>query len=782
MTIVRRRFRIDGVVQGVGFRPFVERLARRHRLAGHVRNEAAIVLVEVEGRTAAVAGFERDLPDLAPPLARIDTITVSDIDVRSERDFRITPSRNDAVDAVIRVAPDAALCDDCRRELLDPTDRRFRHPFITCTNCGPRFTIIESLPYDRPNTTMKDFPMCEQCSQEYVDADDRRHHAQPIACPDCGPQLDYRSASETGAGSGTDAVLAGVLTDLAEGRIVAIKGVGGYHLAVDATIDSAVERLRTRKGRADKPFAVMVRDLDAAAQLAHVDENESRSLQSPAHPIVLLRARDDSPLSELVAPDNPLIGVMLSYSPLHRLLFEPVPDHAGVPAATALVMTSGNRSGEPICADDTDAFERLARIADSFCTHDRSIHRPCDDSVVRLVDGAELPIRRSRGYAPLPVRIPVPVAPTVAVGGELKNAVAVADGHHAWLSQHLGDMETLATVQAFERTSEELPAIYDIRTVRIAVDLHPDYHSTRWGRAHAESHHLDLVPVQHHHAHLASLMAEHDLDDGQDIIGYVFDGTGYGPDGTSWGGEILIGGYAKAERWGHLSPVLLPAGDSAANNPCRTALALLHAAGVEWSPDLAPARACGDDEITVLRTQLDRSLNCVTSSSMGRLFDAIASLLDVRHRITYEAQAAIELEILATQADTAAPMAFRIDGTTIDPDPIVRAVIAALDAGRDRAEIALGFHRAVADAIAGSAETIRAGRGLDVVGLTGGVFQNELLVRLSAAALRERGFTILTHRLVPPNDGGLALGQVLVAAFRGRIVEASSGRGDFVCV
>lgn len=782
---VRQRSLIRGVVQGVGFRPFVHQLATECQLSGFVRNETTHVCVEVEGTAGALSSFWTRLHTELPRLARIDGTDTIDIHCTADASFRIERSGPTELAASI-IPPDTAVCDECVAEMFADDDRRYRHPFITCTNCGPRFTIIDALPYDRPNTTMRGFPMCAACAAEYGDPADRRHHAQPIACPECGPTLSYERIDDVTVG--TDPVLARVQEDLAAGLIVAIKGLGGYHLAVDATNDEAVARLRERKSRADKPFAVMVSDLAAVRRIAIIDEHEAAVLESPAHPIVLMRA-SGSALSLAVAPGNPLVGVMLAYTPLHHLLFERVPGSPH-PAPTALVMTSGNLSEEPICFDDDDARRRLAHIADGFCCHDRPIHVPCDDSVVRVFDGMELPIRRSRGYAPLPIHLPMPLPPTLAVGGELKNTFALADGSTAWLSQHVGDMENHETLQAFQSSVERLSRMYALKPGLVAVDPHPGYQTQRWAtRALAtgtQGGDVVRVEVQHHHAHLASLMAEHALDGQMPIIGFVFDGTGFGTDATMWGGEVLIGDYADFIRWGHLKTVQLPGGDSAAHNPCRTALAHLHAAGIGWTPDVASVNACDQTELTVLARQLDRTTNCVASSSMGRLFDAVASLLDLRHRITYEAQAAIDLEALADAAPVVGrgdpTLELPVDGGTIDPGLLLRRLVDLIDSGCDRGALARAFHIAVAEAVAICAMRARDEQGINVVGLTGGVFQNVLLTRLSKARLNELGFEVLTHRVVPPNDGGLALGQLMVAAHRQRMKAPELEGREPLCV
>ena len=553
---VRHRIRVRGLVQGVGFRPFVYRLARDLQLDGHVGNDTDGVFVEAEGPEPSLDAFARRLRSDAPPLARIDTIEATAIaSTRADGGFRIIESHDvEGLPARTFVAPDAAVCEDCLNELADPTDRRYRYPFITCTNCGPRFTITLRLPYDRPNTTMADFELCPQCASEYEDPADRRFHAQPLACARCGPYVWFEH--RTGRVEGTDDVLAAAHHALAAGEIVAIKGLGGYHLACAASIDEPVRRLRERKGRVDKPFAVMVRDLAVARRLAEIDGGEANLLASPARPIVLVAARADSPLSALVAPANPLIGVMLPYTPLHHLLFAPVPRVSdGHAPPEVLVMTSGNLTDEPICFQDADARQRLGRIADAWIGHNRPIHVPCDDSVVRLVDGDELPIRRSRGYAPLPIRLPTSVAPALAVGGELKNAFCLAAGHDAWMSQHIGDMGSTETLVAFERSVQQFRDMYEIEPQRTVADAHPGYHTRHWAETRAGTD--DVVLVQHHHAHVVAVMAEHQLGVDSEVIGCAYDGTGYGTDGAIWGGEILRARYAGFDRIAHLRYVPL---------------------------------------------------------------------------------------------------------------------------------------------------------------------------------------------------------------------------------
>jgi hydrogenase maturation protein HypF len=776
--VIRRRVRVSGLVQGVGFRPYVHGLATELGLAGHVGNDTAGVFIEVEGERLAVEAFERRLPVEVPPLARVDAVDATTIAAVGELVFRITES---VADSQVRtfVAPDVAVCDDCLRELSDPGDRRYRYPFVNCTNCGPRFTITVRLPYDRPNTTMAGFAMCPDCAREYHDPADRRFHAQPVACPACGPRVWFDEPGSGLVARGTDAAVAAAQRALAERAVVAIKGLGGYHLACDARSHVAIGSLRDRKHRAAKPLAVMVRDLAVASRLAEVGDDEAALLTSPQRPIVLLRRRPDALLSPLVAPRNPLVGLMLPYTPLHHLLFRPVPgaNGAGAPVPDALVMTSGNLSDEPICHDDVDARQRLGALADAWLTHDRPIHVPCDDSVVRVVDGEVLPVRRSRGYAPLPVRLPFEAAAAVAVGGELKNTFCLASGRDAWMSQHIGDMGSVETLGAFTRTSRQFAEMYGVEGGRLVADLHPGYQTRRWAEDHAGDPLVTrdgtVALVQHHHAHVAAAMAEHGVPGGDRVIGVALDGTGYGTDGAIWGGEVLVASYAGFERSHHLRYVPLPGGDAAIRKPYRAALAHLWAAGVGWTRDLAPVRAAPPDELTVLRRQLERGVRCVPTSSMGRLFDAVSSLLDLRHVVSYEAQAAIELEAVAEldaldaldagSGDTPA-YRFPVRDGEIDPSPVVRAVIDDLRSGRPVGEVGARFHAAVAGMIAEVAEDVRARAGIDRVALTGGVFQNVLLVRLARRMLAARGFDVLTHRIVPPNDGGLALGQIAVAA------------------
>ncbi len=766
-SLDRVRFTVSGVVQGVGFRPFVHRLATDLGLAGFVGNDALAVFVEVQGRRDGLESFERRLRTDAPPMSVIFEVNREQIPLRGETGFAIVAS-SDSAGVRTLVSPDVATCGPCLTELFDQTNRRYRHPFITCTDCGPRFTIIRDLPYDRPATTMSGFPMCARCADEYTDVRNRRFHAQPIACPDCGPTLWFEADGIRV--HGPDASIEAAQRALVAGSIVAVKGVGGYHLACRADSADAVRTLRRRKSRDEKPFALLARDLAVARRLVTVDGDEERVLTDRTRPIVLLRRREGAPIADAVAPGNPLLGVLLPYTPIHHLLLEPVPD-SSVPAPDMIVLTSANISDEPLCFDDLDAKQRLPRLADAVLTHDRPIHVPCDDSVVRLIDGHELPIRRARGYAPLPVPLGQPLPPTLAVGGELKNTCCLIDGANAFCSAHIGDMGSIDTTRAFEQAVGQLTTLHRLSPQVICADAHPAYLTRSWAERHAgRAGEPDLHLVQHHHAHVVSLLAEHGRL-GEPVLGVAFDGTGYGDDGTIWGGEFLLMGadVSRYRRVGHLRTVALPGGDAAVRNPCRTALAYLSASGVAWQADLPPVAACTPAERTTVQAALTSGTGTVPCSSMGRLFDAVAALIGVRQRVGYEAQAAIELEICATTAKDgatgASDWAFRLDGDgVLDYRPVVQAIVRDLRAGIDPSVLAYRFHLAVADAVAEMAHRVLGDVPLPVVGLTGGVFQNVLLLRECRARLAAGGAEVLTHRRVPPNDGGLALGQAVVAA------------------
>ncbi|GAA4996073.1 carbamoyltransferase HypF [Yinghuangia aomiensis] len=773
----RRRVVVGGVVQGVGFRPFVYALATGLGLDGHVTNTGDGVLVEIEGPAEVLDLFCTRIRSEAPPLARVASVVAEPLTPVGAAGFAIAPT----VQGTARTLcpPDTATCADCLAELADPADRRHRHPFITCTNCGPRYTIVTGLPYDRAATTMAGFAMCPDCAREYADPADRRFHAQPIACHACGPRLSL-VVPDASVREGDAAVVA-ARAMLADGAILAVKGIGGYHLACDARNPDAVAGLRRRKNRGDKPFAVLARDLDEIAPWVEADEPERALLTGPERPIVLLRRRHrTAPASrdartaaalDHVAPRCPDLGVMLPYAPVHHLLLG-LPGDA--PGPTLLVLTSANLSGEPIVTDDAEALDKLAPLVDGWLTHDRPIHVPCDDSVLRVVDGAPSPVRRSRGWAPLPLALPLPVVPSLAVGGDLKCVLALAEGERAWLSGHIGDMDDLATLRAFDRAVEQLGAVTGVVPERVVADLHPRYRSAQRAQRHAGE---GLVRgVQHHHAHIASVMAENGLDGRSPVVGVAFDGTGYGTDGAVWGGEILVADYAGFDRFAHVAYVPLPGGDAAVRRPYRMALAHLYAAGLDWAPDLPCVQACPADELVLLRQQLDLNLHCVPTSSMGRLFDAVSSLAGVCHHSEYEAQAAIELEAAALRngagergADGAADgyrfeLRYAETPLSADPGPLLAAVAADVRAGARTGEIATRFHTAVADLVVRVCRAARERYGTSTAALSGGVFGNAVLASACARVLRADGFTVVRHRAVPPNDGGLALGQLMVAA------------------
>ena len=778
--ISARRIRITGIVQGVGFRPFVYRLATGLGLSGWVLNSSSGVEIEVTGPPSVLDEFVERLWAEAPPLARIEHVTSADIPLPDPLSGdELPPSgaftirHSEARPGEFQpISPDTAICDDCLRELFDPDDRRYRYPFINCTNCGPRFTIIRDIPYDRPKTTMAPFGMCSDCQREYDDPADRRFHAQPNACPVCGPRVWF-SGSRVGLAAPPEALSVMPETPrdqsvqaardlLRAGGILAVRGLGGFHLACDATNDEAVARLRERKGRVDKPFAIMSFDLDTVRRYCEVSDQERTVLTSRERPIVLLRRRPESLIPSIVAPGNNTLGVMLPYTPLHYVLLEPGdPDS---PFSPALVMTSGNYSEEPIATGNDEAMERLASLADAFLLHDRDIHARCDDSVTRVFGGVELPIRRSRGCAPYPVHLPFPVGQVLAVGAELKNTFCLTRDRYAFLSQHIGDLENYETLRFFEQMVEQLTRTFRIQPDLVACDLHPAYLTTRYARriVSESTLGLELVQVQHHHAHVASCMGENGLTGERPVIGVAFDGTGYGTDGAIWGGEFMVADYSSFRRTAHVKYVPLPGGDAAIRRPYRVALAHLWEAGIPWDDGLPPVAAASPAERALLARQLERKLNVVPTSSVGRLFDAVSALAGVRQEINYEAQAAIELEMLVTDGVDAA-YAFGL-GEQIDPSPALSAIVADVRAGVPAGIIAAKFHNGLAMMIRDVCMRLREETKLDEVVLSGGVFQNTTLLGKALPLLREADFTVYTHQLVPPNDGGISLGQALVAS------------------
>ncbi len=759
-----RRYQVRGVVQGVGFRPFVFRTAERHALGGWIRNDSDGVVIEVQGRPGTLEQFILEVRSQAPALARIDAVALLErrYDERQIECFEIQVSERSA-QARTLVSPDTCVCEDCLRELFDPADRRHRYPFINCTNCGPRYSIIRGVPYDRAMTTMAPFQMCERCEHEYHDVSDRRFHAQPTACWECGPRF---ALWEPGRGRISSAEpVRDTVELLAEGAIVAVKGIGGYHLMVDARNEQAVAELRRRKRREEKPFAVMSETLAAVRGYAEVSEHEAELLTSLARPIVLLCKRSD--LAAGVAPGNRRYGVMLAYAPLHHLLFEGRFD--------ALVATSGNVSDEPIAFRDEDALERLAGIADAFLIGDREIFTRVDDSIVRAVPIGEppsssqaSPIRRARGYAPEPVRSPFAPPPLLAVGAELKSAICLSRGDELFLSHHIGDLKNEATMRSFEHAVEHMSMLLEVAPEAIAHDLHPGYASTRFALAQER---LPAIAVQHHHAHMAACMCEHGLTG--PVVGVIFDGTGYGTDGNIWGGEFLVGDYAGFERAAHLRYFRLPGGDRAVEEPYRVALSLLYEAhgGSFEEVDLPVVRERSPEQRLVFERMLRTGVRAPLTSSMGRLFDGVAALLGVRECCRYEAQAAIELEQLVRPGSIGRPLPWELFGEErwpwqIDAAPMVRELgREARRRGTTAAELSLRFHCTVIEMVHDTCLAIRACTGLERVVLSGGVFQNELLLRGCDEALRAAGFQVHAHRVVPANDGGVALGQAAVAGW-----------------
>lgn len=744
----------------MGFRPFVYRLAGKLGLAGWVRNSPAGVAIEAQGSDAGLDLLMKALESEAPPLAVIGSIRQETIPlVQGETRFAIMSSGEGFVTA--EIPPDIDLCDDCLRELFEPADRRYRYPFITCTNCGPRYSIIAGLPYDRPLTTMVTFPLCDACRAEYEEPSDRRFHAQPLACTVCGPQVQLVHPDGREAELRGEASLQAVVRLLRKGRIVALKGAGGYHLAVDAGNSEAVQELRRRKHRQSKPFAVMVRDLSAAGEIVSVEALEGRLLSGPERPIVLLRKRESGSagcaIAHNVAPDSNYLGVMLPSTPLHHLLLH---DFDG-----PLVMTSGNRASEPVAFTDDDAQQQLAGIADIFLTHDRPIRTRVDDSVIRVFRGNPLFIRRSRGYAPRAVQLAEAGTSVLAVGAELKGACCLTRGSLAFMSQHIGDIENPETVDSLDDTIGHLTTLLGIEPVAVAHDLHPDYLSTRFA---LERTGLPAVAVQHHHAHLAACMAENRIDG--PVIGVIFDGTGYGPDGTVWGGEFLVGDCSGYRRAGRFRQVPLPGGDAAVREPFRMALSWCHdAMGAAAFEVPLPYRERFDlQQRQLFRQLLEKRVNSPLTSSCGRLFDAVAAVLGVCGTVSYEGQAAIELEAVAEGGDCSGAYPYSISCTDglleIDWRQLFLSLVDDLRNNVPQPVQARRFHRTVAAASLELCRMLRYETGLDRVVLSGGVFQNRMLTEELCALLERERFSVFTHRLVPPNDGGLALGQAVIAA------------------
>ena len=751
---------VRGVVQGVGFRPFVYRLARQHNLKGYVRNTSGNVEIEVEGSEETLNHFLASLQDEAPPRAQIETIETAICSTKGYSSFEIRESLAQAGKRQL-VSPDIATCDDCKREIFSEVDRRFGYPFTNCTNCGPRFTIIEDIPYDRASTTMRSFLMCRECQQEYDDALNRRFHAQPNACDVCGPQLQL--TDKCGSPIPCNDVIGTAAALLKEGNVLATKGLGGFHLVCDATNKAAVGQLRTRKQRPSKPLAVMIKNIEEAEKHCILTPVERELLASPECPIVLAEwKQESSSICPTVAPNLRYLGIMLPYTPFHHLLLSE--------ADRPLVMTSANLCGEPLAKDNEEALRKLGTIADYFVLHNRDIHVRCDDSVCMV--GAESPqvIRRARGYAPHPIHLPFEAKQVLACGAELKNTICLTHGRHAFLSQYIGDMENEETLQHFEDTIALYEQLFRIKPQIVAYDMHPEYIATKHALELGAREGSKLVAVQHHHAHIASCLADNEVEG--PVIGVAFDGTGYGTDDTIWGGEFLIADWHGFERAGHLEVVPLPGGEAAIKKPYRMALGYLYTLlGEDFPLEGLPLDKVDPIESEVIKQQLKRRINSPLTSSAGRLFDAVAALTGVRQAIDYDAQAAIELEMAVaddvTETDVYPCSIDQQQGKrVVRLGKLFEAIIHDVKKGTPVAAISAKFHRTVADAITSMCRQIAEERGINQVALSGGVFQNRLLLRLVTAALKRESFTVLTHRRVPCNDAGISLGQAVIANFR----------------
>ncbi|WP_456408477.1 carbamoyltransferase HypF [Caldithrix abyssi] len=752
-SIIRQRILVNGIVQGVGFRPFVFNLARQLQLSGFVTNTSEGVVIELQGQRTLIDEFVQRLQKDKPPLSEIVSLQRTDIPLQDDGNFRIIASV-DSADNQTLISPDIAICDDCLREMRDPSDRRYRYPFINCTNCGPRFTIIKRIPYDRPNTSMAEFAMCEACQAEYEDPTNRRFHAQPNACARCGPHVWLETVGDNKELAREQAAIELLARYLLDGKIVAIKGLGGFHLAVDATNEQAVQRLRRRKNREQKPLAVMAPDLAVVKKLVFLDAAEQELLTAPQRPIVLLKKKPHLPVAEAVAPANQRLGVMLPYTPLHYLIFDELQSRLPENKVPLLVMTSANRSEEPIVIDNEEARKRLFDIADYLLLHNRAILIRADDSVVARFAGQTVFIRRSRGYVPRPVFLNTQSkASVLAVGGELKNTVCFSKGGRAFLSQHIGDLENLLANQFFEETIEHFADILQTTPQRIVCDLHPAYFSTQWAES---QNYAPLVKVQHHHAHMAACMAEWQWD--EPAIGVILDGTGYGYDGTIWGGEILAGDFTTLERLACFKPLPIPGGEAAIKEPWRMAVSYLLAAFGEALPELP---FLDDKPIALIRQLLEKKLNSPLTSSCGRLFDAAAVISGGRQHIYYEAQATIEFTQAVRTIDVA-PLQFEADLPYIPFEPIIRNLAELAVEGTPIALLAARFHVTLARLL--EAVTLKAVQktGLKTVVLSGGVFQNEILLKLLNAFLQKHNLKVLTHRQTPPNDGGISLGQCAI--------------------
>jgi len=747
-----KRVNVRGIVQGVGFRPFVYQLANLHGLSGDVANNSTGVIIHIEGDVEGISTFILDLETKCPPLAKITQISQTAIPPQGFKQFIIRKSKAGISKSTL-ISPDMSICDDCLAELFDPKDRRYRYPFINCTNCGPRYTIIDDIPYDRPNTSMKHFTMCPACQAEYDSPADRRFHAQPNACSVCGPHVTLYTVS--GSHVSTKEPIASTIRILKKGMIVAIKGLGGFHLAADAENDDAIARLRRRKHHEEKPFAIMSYDMDHIRRYAYVEPEEEALLRSPQRPIVILKKREPNSLSKEISPRNRYFGAMLPYTPLHYLIL--------AHDFTALVMTSGNISEEPIAIDNEDAFERLSSIADYFLVHNRDIYLRSDDSIMKRISGTSRFLRRSRGYVPRPVFLKQKVPKILACGAELKNTICLTREDNAFLSQHIGDLENFATYEFFKLTINHMKQILDIDPVLISYDLHPDYLSTRYAE---EQQDIEKIQVQHHHAHIVSCMAENKLD--MPVIGLSFDGTGYGTDGNIWGGEILIADASQFTRTAHLSYIPMPGSSAAIKEPWRMAVSYLYDTYGEgfWDLELPLFKEIDEKKLEFVINMIAKRINSPYTSSLGRFFDGIAAIVGIRNNVFFEGQAAMELEMLAED---------KIKGTydyewvsgdcrQVLIQPIIYGVVKDMEKDIHPSVISTKFHMTLIRLFSELCAVIRKESRVNQVVLSGGVFQNSILLTGLIHALEKKEFQVFTHSQVPPNDGGICLGQAMVAA------------------
>jgi len=752
---IRKNILIKGIVQGVGFRPFIHKLVKNYNLSGWVLNSNQGVEIEIEGKTEEINSFVNAIKEKLPPLAKIEKIEVSQLPLVGYKEFSIKKSIVKEEDSFVLVSPDISICEDCLQELFEPHNRRFRYPFINCTNCGPRFTIIKDIPYDRKKTTMDNFKMCSLCQNEYDDIEDRRYHAQPNACADCGPQVSlYQNKRKI---EGIDPIEKAVKL-LKEGKIGAIKGLGGFHLACDATNNKAVARLRRLKNREAKPFALMSFSLEKITQYCKVGDKEKEWLVDRARPIVLLKKREDSVISTSVAPGNNYLGVMLPYTPLHYLLLK---DNF-----TALIMTSGNITDQPIIADNLEALDKLDGIVDFFLTYDRDIFNRCDDSVVKIINDDNVFFRRSRGYVPHPIILDFKLKEVLALGGELKSTIGFSKENYIFLSQYLGDLKSVETLEFFKESITSFKKMFKAKPEIIACDLHPDYLSTQYAEEMKVKKGFKIVKVQHHHAHIVSCMAENNVK--EKVIGVAYDGTGYGDDGNVWGGEFLLCDLKKYSRAGHLKYYPLPGGDKAIVEPWRMAYSYLYSI---YGPkaktlDIDFNQRMDCNSLSIIEKMIDKNINSPLTSSCGRLFDAISSLIGIKDEISYEGQAAMELESFCSSGITEG-YKFRTykeeEKFIIDPQEIFINIIKDLKKGLDKKIIAAKFHNTVAEFTVDLCGKIRENTGINGIALSGGVFQNKYLTEKVIFSLEDKGFKVYIQRKVPPNDGGISLGQAVVA-------------------